>query len=328
MCIFEAVRITEHQRQLERLAWAGGLFDGEGSTMARGETSRPGYRRLLVAVPQRGGSTAPDVLVRFMAAMNGMGKIAAPADGIYMWRVSDDTQARATIRLLRPWIGVVKRKQASRAMDVVDRQYASQRVRGRPGRRRPHVATALVDPAALGRESRLRVERAWAAGFLDGEGCFGLARAKSRVGGQPWYRIRASSTQHGEIGIPAAVLRRLHRTVGVGHIECHGGPDDFKWVAEGIPAVEHVLKVVGPWLGAVKREQARDAMTRFTRQARLKGGSTLCKRGHAYDRVTLRRNGTLHRRCNACARLLGRRQRAALGIAPRQFGDVARRYTE
>jgi hypothetical protein len=89
-----------------------------------------------------------------------------------------------------------------------------------------------------------------------------------------------------------------------------------------------VLQVVGPWLGAVKREQARDVMAAFANQLRLKGGSTLCKRGHKYDRVQRRSNGSLHRRCNACARLLSRRKRAALGIAPRQFKDVRRRYTE
>lgn len=125
-----------------------------------------------------------------------------------------------------------------------------------------------------------------------------------------------------------AVLRRLHRMVGVGHIECHGEADDFRWIAEGMPAIEHVLAVVGPWLGSVKREQARAAMAAFTSQVRLKGGSTLCKRGHKYDVVGRRGNGTMRRRCNACARLLGRRTRASLGIAPRQFRNIARRYTD
>jgi len=101
MWIFGDVRITECQRRLERLAWAGGLFDGEGSTMARGETSRPGYRRLNVVVPQRGDSNAPEVLSRFLDAMNGMGKIAEPIDGIYMWRVLDDTPCASHDRA--PW---------------------------------------------------------------------------------------------------------------------------------------------------------------------------------------------------------------------------------
>src|SRR5438132_4766144 len=149
MCIFGEVRISERQRRLERLAWAGGRFDGEGRTMARGETSRPGYRRLNVVVPQRGDATAPEVLSRFMDAMNGMGKIAEPIDGIYMWRVLDDTQARATIALLRPWIGPVKRRQALRALKAVDQQYASGRIRGRPGRRRPQIVVPPLDVAQL-----------------------------------------------------------------------------------------------------------------------------------------------------------------------------------
>jgi hypothetical protein len=321
------MRITASQRQLERLAWAGGLFDGEGSTMARGETRRPGYRRLNVAVPQRGDGTVPEVLTRFMVAMNGMGTIGRPTSELYQWRVYDDTQARATVALLRPWIGAVKRRQATLAIGAVDEQYRSGRIRGRPGRRRAPIAVPRVTPSTLAPDIRSRLDRAWAAGFLDGEGCFGLARAKSRMSGAPWYRLRASSTQRGEIGTPA-VLRRLHRIVGVGRIEDHGEPDTFKWVAEGIPSVEHVLEVVGPWLGAIKRKQARDAMAGFTGQVRMKGSGTHCKRDHQYDVVGRRPNGTVKRRCNACARLLGRRARAVLGIAPRQFTNIARRYTE
>jgi hypothetical protein len=322
------MRTSEHQRRLERLAWAGGLFDGEGSTMARTETSRPGYRRLNVAVPQRGDTTVPEVLTRFTAAMNGMGTTRREAHDLYLWRVLDDSQARAIVGLLGPWIGPVKRRQAARAVAAVDEQYASGRIRGRPGRRRPPIEVGPVVRRTLSSAARQRLDRAWAAGFLDGEGCFGLARARPRVGAPAWYRIRASATQHGEVGIPAPVLRRLHHILRVGHIECHGEPDDYKWVAEGLPAVERVLEVVGPWLGTVKRQQARHAMAAFTQQVRLKGGSTHCKRGHKYDVVGRRANGTLHRRCNACARLLGRRKRASLGIAPRPFKNIARRYTE
>jgi hypothetical protein len=122
-------------------------------------------------------------------------------------------------------------------------------------------------------------------------------------------------------------LRRLHRILDVGRIERHGEPDDYKWTAEGMIAIESVLGVVGPWLGTVKREQARDSMRAFTGQVRLKGNRTHCKRGHAYDR-RVTRNGRTRVFCNACHRLRERRQRALLGIAPRQFKNVARRYTE
>ena len=128
--------------------------------------------------------------------------------------------------------------------------------------------------------------------------------------------------------MPAPVLRRLKRVLKIGRIENHGEPDDFRWVAEGLPALERVLDLVGPWLGSVKREQARESIAAFTHQIRTRGGPTRCNRGHEYDAVVRRRNGTLRKRCNTCARLRDRRHRAALGIAPRQFKDLARRYTE
>ena len=34
------------------LAWAAGFFDGEGTTMARSTSDRPGYRQLNLTVPQ------------------------------------------------------------------------------------------------------------------------------------------------------------------------------------------------------------------------------------------------------------------------------------
>ena len=116
--------------------------------------------------------------------------------------------------------------------------------------------------------------------------------------------------------------------VGVGRIERHGEPDDSRWVAEGIPALERVLQGVGLWLGAVERDQARDVMTAFTRQVRLKGTRTHYKRGHLYDRRIAMSSGCTRGYCNQCARIGARRIRAAQGIPPRQFTNVARRYTE
>ncbi len=131
MCIFAFMPISRRQRDMERLAWAGGFFDGEGSTMARAETSRPEYRRLNISVHQRGDAVAPEVLLRFAAAMNGMGAITRPYEGIYKWRVSDHAQAIATIQLLRPWLGAVKRRQAARAIRAVGGKRTASGIRGR-----------------------------------------------------------------------------------------------------------------------------------------------------------------------------------------------------
>jgi hypothetical protein len=123
------------------------------------------------------------------------------------------------------------------------------------------------------------------------------------------------------------VLGRLQRVFdGTGRIERHGDIDDYRWVAEGVPAVKVVLSSIGTWLGPVKREQAALALDRFAAQIRLKGDATRCVRGHAYTYIAMKA-GRRRRVCNACDRLLERRKRAALGIPPRQFKNEARRYT-
>jgi hypothetical protein len=191
------MRSSERQRRLEQLAWAGGFFDGEGSTFARGESARPGYRQLNVVVPLAGGFVVPEVLTRFAEALPGLGTIGRPSGGLFPWRATDYTRSRAAVNALHPWIGTIKRCQARAAIAAVDEQYVSGRYRARPGRRRPAIGPMrLSRPVDL--VARDRLDRAWVAGFLDGEGCFGLARARPRIGGAPWYRIRASASQHGE----------------------------------------------------------------------------------------------------------------------------------
>lgn len=312
---------------LEALAWAAGLFDGEGSTYVLRAAGRPGYLRIGMQIRQHGDGAVPEVLHRFQAAMLGMGSITGPyGDGTYGWRDRGFEQTRACVALLWRWLGTVKRAQAAAAMRALQAQldsgtFASRRGGVRAGRLAVPVRTGSTTDEA-------KLVRAWAAGFLDGEGCFGLARSKPRVGGQPWHRLRVSADQHGDVGTPAAVLIRLHKVIGVGRIERHGQPDDFKWVAEGLPAVERVLAIVGPWLGSVKREQARAAIVTFASQERLKGDRTRCKRAHVYDRRTTTSTGRTRVHCNACARIRDRRKRAARGIAPRPLKDIRRRYTD
>jgi hypothetical protein len=162
---------------------------------------------------------------------------------------------------------------------------------------------------------------------MDAEGCFGVAHALPRKGGLAWYRIRVSASQHGDIGVPADVLFRLQAAFGgLGRIEKHGDPDDYRWLAEGSAAIQHVLAVTGPWLGAVKLAQADLALHRFAAQTRLKGSVTHCVRGHLYGGMTMR-GGRMKKFCRPCDRINSRRRRAAVGIPPRQFKDISRRYT-
>src|SRR5207245_4166404 len=157
------------------------------------------------------------------------------------------------------------------------------------------------------------LQRAWAAGFLDAEGSFGLVRGRTRKDGSPWFRIRASADQHGEIGTAADVLVKLHDIVGTGRIERHGAPDDYKWVVEGQPAIEQVVSVVGPYLSQVKLRQAEIALEKFTAQKRLKGDAVRCVRGHLYT-GHVSRAGWVKHVCLGCERITDSRRGAAPGL--------------
>ena len=77
------------------LVWAAGLFDAEGTTMARRDSRRPGYRRLQLSVPQKGDDGPPFVLHRFHAAMLGMGGLSKRRnDGTYVWVCSSRESAK------------------------------------------------------------------------------------------------------------------------------------------------------------------------------------------------------------------------------------------
>lgn len=307
----------------ELLAWAAGFFDGEGTTIARSDRRRATYHQLDVSVPQASRSGTPEVLAKFQRAVLGVGRIYGPnGSGLYRWRAGGRIGADLALALIWPWLGAVKRAQAATAAVRVDGQYEWGAYQPRSPRYRPvfraHDREASTnDPSVL--------ERAWAAGFLDAEGCFGNIRSPSRRDGSASVRIRASASQHGEVGIPADVLVRLVSVTGVGRIERHGEPDDFRWSADGIRSFDQALDVVRPWLGGVKLAQAERARQMFTEQRRGRGDGARCIRGHAYDHVLVR-DERIHHRCNAYARITARQNRAAQGVKPRQFTNISRRY--
>lgn len=308
----------------ELLAWAAGFFDGEGTAFARTDGDRPGYRQLDVSVPQCGHDRVPEALLKYQRSMLGVGRIYGPnKNDVYVWRAGGRLGAEAALGLMWPHLGQVKRTQAIEALEVVREQYRSGRYTARRAKYRPRfIAHGPAEQLSTIADKEL----AWAAGFVDAEGCFGVTRLPTRKDGSARLRIRVSASQHGSPGAPAEVLLRLQNAFGLGRVERHGDPDDFKWVAEGVRAVETVLEAIRPWLGPVKIEQARLALDAAGTLGRVRGDELHCIRGHVYDDVYIRMNGHIHRRCNACARIVERAKRAAQGIKPRQFKNVERRY--
>lgn len=108
----------------EELAWAAGLFDGEGTVRAFKEKRVAGdrwYVRLSVAQGH------PAVLERFIAAV-GFGKLNGPyrARGRknVLWSATVDghERAQAAVGLLWRWLSPVKRAQARQALSRVHGQ--------------------------------------------------------------------------------------------------------------------------------------------------------------------------------------------------------------
>jgi hypothetical protein len=126
------------------LPWAGGFFDAEGWTSLSDHRTHVGFKMIELGVGQSGSADElPEELVRIHAVV-GVGRIYGPYDQegavelIYRWRVGAAQDARAALHLLQPWIGPVKRRQASRAFAVIDSQPDLQRGRVEWGSHKTH----------------------------------------------------------------------------------------------------------------------------------------------------------------------------------------------
>lgn len=96
------------------LAWAAGFFDGEGYT---------GYQS------QKGGiacelaqASDPSLLFRFLAAVR-VGRIhsnhsAKDASGVWRWRADGISDVQEALGRLWPWLGAIKKEQASAATNA------------------------------------------------------------------------------------------------------------------------------------------------------------------------------------------------------------------
>jgi hypothetical protein len=112
----------------EELAWAGGFFDGEGSTYLEKHRSHQGYFAPRLHVTQSGwGGVAPELL-RFQSAMAGIGRISGASKDkrdhkpYRRWRAYAENDVELGVHLLLPFIGEVKRRQALAAMRLIRSQ--------------------------------------------------------------------------------------------------------------------------------------------------------------------------------------------------------------
>ncbi len=235
--------MAQKSRDPQVLAWAAGLYDGEGSCSAYLPRERRTYRRQM-AVSQAGDpGQLPEVLTRFRAAVLGFGNITGPYRGyLYYWKTSRKDALDQIAALLWPYLGAEKRHQFEAASSLA---------------RRSHALTH--DPFIGPRE----IELAWAAGFFDGEGT--VAAEKDPATGR-YLGINTEIPQSSADGIPD-VLSRFREIVGVGNILGPYEPrslwsrlPQYRWRSGALEDVETVADLLDPWLGPVKRTQFEAAI--------------------------------------------------------------------
>jgi hypothetical protein len=283
------------------LAWAAGFFDGEGWANAVAQTGRR-TRQPHAQINQSDDNGVPEVLERFRRVVS-VGRIGGPErkpDRIdrYWWIASSRTDVRRVAELLDPWLGDVKRAAFAAALAGVV-----------PDRQAQPTDVELL---------------AWAGGLYDGEGSASLAPHRTHEG---HLSPEVSVTQSG-VGMPE-VLERLRSVLGRGHID---GPYTqegatlpvFRWKTGALNDVEHVVYLLSPWIGAVKREQMRRVSRVLVEQGRLPRGNpawgnrkTHCVNGHEYATARIRpyvSRGRLsppreNHSCLVCLRDYARQQR-------------------
>ena len=235
-----SVRMDSLGRDPPLIAWAAGLYEGEGSCSAYLPRRRKTYRRQM-AVSQGGDpGKPPPVLLGFRSAVNGLGNITGPyREYLFYWKTTQIEIIETIAAKLWPFLGHEKREQYLHASRLVGR-------------------VCSLDLAAPRSHSE-DIERAWAAGFFDGEGTAGVG-GRSRDGPtyrQPSLEIPQSSGR----GVPDSLLR-FQLAVGAGSITGPHPPRNpwarlpsYRWEVGGHRKVETVAGSLWPWLGSAKRSQ-------------------------------------------------------------------------
>jgi hypothetical protein len=237
-----------------QLAWAAGFFDAEGSITFHLPRGRH-QRRATMDVSQAGRDRSPHVLERFRSVVDG-GSLFGPYRGyLFYWRTHDAAIITATAVLLWPWLGLAKREQILRVASQVTSLWSAELLafmwESHLTRDRDELTTATE-------------ERAWAAGFFDGDGSVGAYRQRTKR--SEYLVLAAAVTQAAESGT-VENLARFQRVAGAGSVNGPYAPrgwsrlPQYRWQLKG-HKVELVLTRLWPWLDDVKRQAAASAIER------------------------------------------------------------------
>jgi hypothetical protein len=221
----------------ELIAWAAGLYDGEGSASMYMPRKRRTARRQMQVSQGGEAGVPPEVLLRFRQIV-GDGSVTGPYRGyLFYWKTTRKDALDSIALRLWPYLSEEKRSQFEYMTTAAGRELP----------RFPLLRRSAV------------TEIAWAAGLFDGEGSLSLSGPADRSR----RFVTMELPQSGASGIPDALIR-FRDVVEVGAI---GGPypprspwsrlPRYRWRVTGRHRVSHALFRLWPWLGSVKRDQIR-----------------------------------------------------------------------
>jgi hypothetical protein len=280
------------------LAWAAGFFDGEGWA-AKNKT-----RGVQARINQAGPDGMPVVLLKFQRTV-GVGRLKGPRveegkQDLYWWEATSRPDVERVADLIGPWLCPAKRAEFQQAL-------------GRS-------LTPEIWPAA-GDE-----ELAWAGGFFDGEGSTYLEKHRTHAG---YFVPRLHVTQSSETGVAASLVRLK---AALGDLGTISGPHPGKgkhmpyrrWRVFTPAAMQFALHLLWPFIGELKRSQARLVMQVIHSQPDLPrgnpafgvAGARYCLNGHDKWNARVRpfkgrgkneEDPNLHlRQCLECVRIAAR----------------------
>ena len=289
------------------LAWAAGFFDGEGWANAVSHTGRR-TRQPHAQINQAGPDGMPAALLTFQRIV-GVGRLKGPKveegkQDLYRWEATSRPDVGRVGDLIGPWLCPAKRAEFERAL-------------GRS------LAPAIWPAAGV-------EELAWAGGFFDGEGSAYLERHRTHAG---YFVPRLHVTQSSETGVAATLVRFKAALGDLGTISGeHPGMGKHlpyrRWRVFTPLAMQLALHLLWPFIGEVKRSQARSVAQVIQSQPDLPrgnpafglAGTRYCLNGHDKWNARVRpfkgrgknqEDPNLHlRQCLECVRIDARARRA------------------